>query len=88
MKTFELFIGANNKTKHVDRAIIESLLSKRHEGFTIQPAIGYWHGVREESVTIIISDDQTVIVETIKKLKYELHQDAIAYHEVAELEFI
>ena len=87
-KTIELFIGSNNKTHKVERDIIEQVMSKYHEGFTIQPATGYWMGAREESVTVIVSDDEQTIIETIKKLKYALKQDAIAYHEVSELEFI
>ena len=87
-KTIELFVGANNKTHKVERALLESTLAKYHEGFTIQPAVGYWQGAREDSVTVVISDDLSTIIETIKKLKQVLKQDAIAYHEVSELEFI
>jgi hypothetical protein len=87
-KTIELFIGSNNKTHKVERDIIEEVMSKYHEGFTIQPAVGYWQGVREDSVTVVVSDDFETIKQTILKLKYALKQDAIAYHEVAELEFI
>ena len=88
IKTLELFIGANNKTHKVERHIIEQVMSKYHKGFTIQPAVGYWEGAREESVTVIVADDLETIIETIKKLKYALKQDAIAYHEVTPLEFI
>jgi hypothetical protein len=87
-KTVELFIGSNNKTHKVERALLETTLAKYHEGFTIQPAVGYWQGAREDAVTVVISDNLDTIIETIKKLKYVLKQDAIAYHEVAELEFI
>jgi hypothetical protein len=88
IKTIELFIGSNNKTHKVERDKLEATLSKYHEGFTIQPAVGYWMGAREDSVSVIISDDYETIVETVKKLKYILKQDAIALHEVAPLEFI
>jgi len=87
-KTIELFIGSNNKTHKVERDKLEKVLGKYHEGFTVQPAVGYWQGVREDSVTVVISDEFDTILETIKKLKYELKQDAIAYHEVTPLEFI
>jgi hypothetical protein len=86
-KTLELFIGANNKTHKVDRELIIQTLAKYHEGFTIQPAIGYWMGSQEPSVTVIISDNFDAIIKTIKELKYVLKQDAIAYHEVTPLEF-
>ena len=85
--TIEMFIGENNRTHKVDRDLIIQTLSKYHEGFTIQPAVGYWHGVQENSVAVIISDDSATIFESMKKLKYVLKQEAIAYHEVAPLEF-
>lgn len=87
-KTVELFIGSNNKTHKVERNLLEATLAKYHEGFTIQPAVGYWQGAREDSVIVTVSDDFSTILETIKRLKYVLKQDAIAYHEVTPLEFV
>lgn len=87
-KTLELFIGSNNKTGKVERVLLETTLAKYHEGFTIQPAVGYWAGAREDSVTVIISDNFESIISTIQRLKQVLKQDAIAYHEVTPLEFI
>lgn len=86
-KTLELFIGSNNKTHKVERELLVQTLAKYHDGFTVQPAVGYWEGAREESVTVLISDDESAILETIKRLKYVLKQDAIAYHEVTPLVF-
>lgn len=88
MKTIELFIGANNKTGKVERELLIKTLAKYHQGFTVQPATGYWMGAREDSVTVIISDDENAIRQTVLKLKQVLKQDAIAMHEVAPLEFI
>ena len=87
-KTIELFIGSNNQTHRVERDKLEQVLAKYHEGFTLQPAVGYWQGAREDSVTVIISDDFDAIINTIQRLKQVLKQDAIAYHEVARLEFV
>lgn len=87
-KTLELFIGSNNKTGKVDRDLLENTLSKYHQGFTIQPSVGYWLGTREQSVIVTLSDDYSTILDTIRKLKQVLKQDAIAYHEVTPLEFI
>ena len=63
-------------------------LAKYHEGFTVQPAKGYWQGMSEDSVTVIIHDDEQLIRQTVQRLKQVLKQDAIAMHEVAPLEFI
>lgn len=88
MKTLELFIGANNKTHKVERELLIATLAKYHEGFTVQPAKGYWQGMSEDSVTVIIHDDEQLIRNTVQRLKQVLKQDAIAMHEVAPLEFI
>lgn len=88
-QTLELFIGANNTTKQVELNKIKQVLSKYHEGFTINTAqIGYWLGTEEPSVSVLIHDDLHKIISTIKELKEVLHQDAIAYHVVETLEFI
>lgn len=89
VKTLELFIGSNNKTHKVELDKLETTLAKYHEGFTIQRGVvGYWQGTREQSVTVIISDDEGTILSTINRLKQVLKQDAIAYHEVTPLEFV
>lgn len=88
-KTIELFIGSNNTTHKVELDKLEATLSKYHEGFTIKRGVvGYWQGAREESVTVLISDNFELIIETIQRLKQVLKQDAIAYHEVSPLEFV
>lgn len=88
-KTIELFIGSNNTTHKVELEKLESTLAKYHDGFTIKRGVvGYWQGAREESVTVLVSDDFSTILATINKLKQVLKQDAIAYHEVTPLEFI
>lgn len=87
-KTMQLFIGSNNTTHKVELEKLEATLSLYHKGFTIQPATGYWMGAREDSVTVIISDEYTTIIKTINRLKQILKQDAIAMQEVAPLEFI
>lgn len=87
-KTLELFIGSNNQTGKVETAKLEAVLNQYHQGFTIQPATGYWMGTREDSVVVTISDDFDTIIATINQLKDVLEQDAIAYHEVTPLEFV
>lgn len=88
-KTVQLYIGGNNTTHKVEVDKLKKVLNKYHEGYTIERAnIGAWHGVEEESVKVLISDDYDKIIDTVNKLKYELKQDAIAVQEVAPLEFI
>ena len=86
--TLRLFVGSNNHTHKVERDLLVKTLEKYHTGFTIQPALGYWEGAREESVTVLISDDKESILNTINKLKQVLKQDAIAYQEEQPLVFV
>ena len=68
MKTVELFIGANNATHTVEINKIKQVLSKYHDGFTINTAqIGYWLGTEEPSVSVLIHDDMHKIIKTIKE---------------------
>lgn len=89
VKTIQLYIGGNNTTKQVEVDKLKKVLNKYHEGWTLERGnIGAWHGVEEESVKVLISDDYDTILATVNKLKYELKQEAIAVQEVAPLEFI
>ena len=87
MNTYKLYIGANNSTGKVDNGIIERILNKFYDGYTIEHATGYWKGTREPSVLVTISSEND-IVPVIYKLKKDLKQDAIAYQVVEELRFI
>lgn len=86
--TLELFIGSNNTTHKVEVDKLKKLLNEYHQGWTMQNALGSWLGTEEQSVIVTISDDKDAIMSTIKTLKQELQQDAIAYREVTPLEFI
>lgn len=88
MSTLAIYVGANNRTGKVERDKLIQTLAKYHRGFTITPAIGYWDGSQEQSVVVTIADDKSAILSTIKRLKQVLHQDAIAYQEVNEMEFV
>jgi len=87
MNTYTLYIGSNNVTKLLELDTIESIVSERHEGFTIQQAVGYWLGQKEFTAVVTINDDQVTIMQTIERLKDVLHQDAIGYQVVPELKF-
>lgn len=88
IKTFLLYIGANNQTKKVERAKLLTELDKDFEGYTVQPAMGCWRGQREDSVVVTVTADETMLTEVVNRLKYVLKQDAIAYQEAPELHFI
>jgi hypothetical protein len=87
MKTTALYIGADNETGSIDLSRIESIISKTHEGFTVIPSIGSWHGMNEPSAVVILSDTSESIAATVATLKCELHQDAIGVEELPPITF-
>jgi hypothetical protein len=86
--TAEILVGANNATGRVDRDILAAILDARHQGWTIRDGLGSWQGTREESVTVLLSDDADAIMATMRAMVSELDQDAVAWHEVAPLRFV
>ena len=86
--TLRLYIGSNNQTHKVERDLLVRTLAKYHSGFTIQPALGYWEGASEDSVTVVIADEYSTIIDTVHRLKQVLKQDAIAVQRVEPLEFL
>ena len=79
MTTFQLYIGANNRTKRLEMSKIRRIVSARHQGFTVHTAEGYWNGVKENTAIVTIAGNQTKIKNTIEILKQELEQDSIGY---------
>ena len=75
--THTLFVGSSNETGelHLDR--IAKILSRRHDGFTVIGATGYWKNEREESAVIVLSAAHSTVRETIQELKEELEQQAV-----------
>jgi hypothetical protein len=88
MITAEILVGANNQTGRVERDRLAAILDARHQGWTIRDGLGSWQGQREESVTVLLSDDADAIMRTMRAIVAELDQDAVAWHEVAPLRFV
>lgn len=88
MKTFNIYIGSNNRTGVCEFKKIENIFSANHEGFTIYHANGYWHGVKESSAVVVVSDNEARVKSTIAILKRKLNQEAIAYQVAPALRFV
>lgn len=86
--TAEILVGANNETGKVERERLAKILDARHQGWAIRDGLGSWQGQREESVTVLLSDDADAIMRTMRAIVTELDQDAVAWHEVAPLRFV
>jgi hypothetical protein len=86
--TVNVYVGADNATGTIDTDKIAAIAARRHDGFTILPALGYWQGQSEPSVMIVIADDSDKISATVSDLGRELAQDAIAVQTVNPLTFV
>lgn len=65
-------------TENKNEAWIKELLSIGFDGFTIIKGHGFWKGIEEKSLEIIIYTDNTYLVKAIaEKIKNHNKQDAI-----------
>lgn len=85
--TYKLYIGANNTTGEVEISELETALNRYFDGYTVEQAIGYWLGKRENSVAVTLVATPNLLNQVITELKTVLQQDAIAYQRVANLNF-
>jgi hypothetical protein len=76
-RTATLYVGADNETGEIDLDRLSKIVGKRHEGFTIVPASGYWQGSPEPSALVIISGDGLDVLPTVKDIKSELDQESV-----------
>jgi hypothetical protein len=86
-KTVTIYIGSNNDSKQLELDKICKIANKRHAGFTLYTATGYWLGSEEATAVLIIHDAWSKIIRTISDLKLDLDQDAIGYQEAPTLQF-
>jgi hypothetical protein len=86
-ETVMLLVGADNETGMLDMPRIESVVSKRHSGFTTWQTEGHWEGSAEDSAAILLSDDHDSIMATVADLKSELRQDAIGIEQMPATRF-
>lgn len=88
MKTYNLYIGANNTTGELELDKIRDILDRNFSGYTIVHSVGAWEGQREPSVIVTLASSIDELMNTIRNLKDELAQDAIGIQEVNVLRFI
>lgn len=86
--TAEILVGADNVTGLVDRETLAAILDARHQGWTIRDGVGSWQGKREESVSVLLCDDEQAIRATVSALVTPLRQDAVAWRVVPDLMFV
>lgn len=86
-KTVTVYVGSNNDTKELELDRIQEIAARRHQGFTLYTATGYWLGSKEATAVLIIADTWDRITRTLTDLKLELDQDAVGYQEAPTLQF-
>ena len=86
-RTIEVFVGSNNQTHKVDRAMLERTLGRFVDGWTIRGADGYWEGMRERSVSVLLDIDKKRQRSLFDAILSGNEQRAIAWHRVEPLRF-
>lgn len=87
VETFTVYVGSNNETHKLEKAKIERILARNHEGFTLSEAVGYWQGVKEKTAVVSLACERIAALATIEELKTELNQESVAYQEAPEMRF-
>ena len=86
-RTVELFVGSNNQTHVVDRAMLERVLERFADGWTIRDATGYWEGTHENSVSVLLDIAEADQASLLDAILSSNQQRAIAWHHVEPLRF-
>jgi hypothetical protein len=87
--TVKAFIGSNNKTGELEVDKMVEVISKEHDGFTLDyPIMGYWKGKAEDTAVLYLNDTKYKVLQTLEMLKLELEQEAIAYQVEPYIYFI
>jgi hypothetical protein len=72
-------------TEDLNREQIEAIIGKSFDSFTVLPAVGYWHGHKENSLVIEVdTDDKLSVVAAASRIKEQNHQEAVLVTEVNE----
>lgn len=88
MDTFTIYIGSNNRTHRLETAKIKEILSRRHEGFTIQTGTGFWRGMQEKTAIVTLAAGKPLMMKSVQELKIELKQEAVAYQVAPQMVFV
>jgi len=56
-KQISVYVGADNRTKEINKTLLNNLLSKRYKGYTLIDCFGYWNSEKEKSVKIELIGD-------------------------------
>jgi hypothetical protein len=90
-RTYQLFLGRNIPDGgYVTRGQFATFLQHvPFDGFTVQDAIGYWRGDKEDTkVLTICTDDYAKVLETAALYKGMFRQEAVAIQEMPAMAFV
>lgn len=79
MQKYQLYVGANNTTKEVEKKKLVEVLSPVFTGFTWQEVQGFWAGEPENSVIVTLYSDESSdkVRELARNICRELDQQAV-----------
>lgn len=75
--TFQLYVGADNKTGMVDVKQLYKVLNVRHTGWTVVFTVGAWEGKQETSCVVTIVASELLARGTARHLARALNQDSV-----------
>jgi hypothetical protein len=83
LKTFELFVGSNQKTGNLETEKLIEVTLKHFETATISASLTELsQDSRDKSVSVIVKSELLTLEKYIKELKKVLNLDGITYHQI------
>lgn len=86
LKTYELYIGSNNKTGKLEIAKLNEITIRHYRYATISANLmGIWKGGNEKSAMVLVKSSPDELDKFIIDIKRELQQESVAFRETNEL---
>jgi hypothetical protein len=75
--TWQLYVGADNKTHSINTTRLYAALDARHSGYTVAFTMGAWEAVKEQSVVVTVTGQERYVRGTARMLAGYLDQGAV-----------
>ncbi len=82
-KTFELFVGSNQKTGNLETERLIEITLKHFEAATLSTSLTELRrDGRDKGTSVIVKAEQQTLDKYIRELKKVLNLDEVAYHQI------
>lgn len=70
---YKLYFRVNTREDNVTPETIIEIIKSRHHQFINEGLLeGYWRGFPEETLSLVVTDDEEAVIETVEAIKSEL----------------